>query len=78
MRPARPRCGPRASLLVALLGLVAVSYGADLALPKKTTRVTLSVGATTMRVMPSAADRFSRRREVSFDWPPEPTAVGSR
>jgi hypothetical protein len=43
-------------------------YGADVAMPATTTRVTLNVGPTTMRVMESAGKRFGTPASVNFEW----------
>lgn len=44
-------------------------YGADLSLPARTTKLTVAIGPTTMRVMPSAAGRFAGTARATFDWP---------
>jgi hypothetical protein len=49
-------------------------YGADVTRPPKPATVTLAIGPTTMRVMPSAAGRFAIPQKVSFDWPAQPPA----
>ena len=43
-------------------------YGADVALPKRTTKLTLVVGPTTMRVSAPAKGRFSKPTTAVFDW----------
>jgi uncharacterized protein involved in high-affinity Fe2+ transport len=43
-------------------------YGADVALPKRTTKLTLVVGPTTMRVTAAAKLRFSKPTTAVFDW----------
>ncbi|HEV8673357.1 MAG TPA: iron transporter [Methylomirabilota bacterium] len=54
--------------LVPMVGAEGFHYGADLALPATTTRITVSIGATGMRVMPSAGGRFASVGDLSFDW----------
>jgi hypothetical protein len=45
-------------------------YGADLTLLAETTRITVSIGATTMRVMPGAGARLATPHRISFAWGP--------
>jgi uncharacterized protein involved in high-affinity Fe2+ transport len=58
----------KAVRLLPMVGGKGFHYGADLALPEKTTKITLSIGATTTRVMPSAAGRFGKPLTITFDW----------
>jgi uncharacterized protein involved in high-affinity Fe2+ transport/mono/diheme cytochrome c family protein len=51
-------------------------YGADLDLPPRTSRITVAVGATTMRLMPSAAGRYSKPQQAAFDWKETPAHAG--
>ena len=44
-------------------------YGADITLPPSTTKLTVAIGPTTMRVMPSAAGRFAGTARATFEWP---------
>ena len=44
-------------------------YGADVTLPPRTTKLTVAIGPTTMRVMPSAAGRFAGTARATFEWP---------
>jgi Cytochrome c/Fe2+ transport protein len=56
-------------------------YGTEATLPKTTSRIILAIGATTMKVMPSVAGRFSKPQNVSFRWgsqPPSQPKGGSR
>lgn len=43
-------------------------YGADVALTPQTTKLTLVIGPTTMRVLSSAKGRFAKRATAVFDW----------
>lgn len=54
--------------LVPMVGDPGFHYGADLTLPSGATRLILSIGPTTTRVMPVAADRYSKALTVSFEW----------
>ena len=66
---------PRRVKLRPMMGGQGFHYGADATLPPSPAKVTLSVGPTTMRVMPSAAGRFVKPHQVSFDWTPQPPAT---
>ena len=46
-------------------------YGADVVLPKRTTRLTLAVGRTTARVSAAVKGRFSKPTTAVFDWATE-------
>lgn len=59
---------PRSVKLAPMVGGKGFHYGADLALPASTTRVLVRIGPTTMRVLPSAAERFKSPVSISFDW----------
>lgn len=43
-------------------------YGADVVLPKQTTKLTLVVGPTTVRVLAPARGRFSKPTTAVFEW----------
>jgi hypothetical protein len=43
-------------------------YGADVLMPPGTTRVTIAIGRTTMRVMESAGGRFTKPALATFSW----------
>jgi hypothetical protein len=60
---------PRTLRLVPMVGATGFHYGADVTLPPTTTKVTVSIGATTVRVMPGAAGRFATPRRLDFTWP---------
>jgi uncharacterized protein involved in high-affinity Fe2+ transport len=60
--------------LVPMLGGQGLHYGADVTLPLQAAKLTLSIGPTTMRVMPPAAGRFAKPQSVSVDWTPQPSA----
>jgi hypothetical protein len=57
-----------------MMGSQGFHYGADVTLPPQAAKVMLSIGPTTMRVMPSAAGRFVKPQQVSLDWTPQPPA----
>jgi uncharacterized protein involved in high-affinity Fe2+ transport len=65
---------PRTVKLTPMMGGKGFHYGADVTLPPRAAKVTLAIGPTTMRVMPSAAGRFAQAQQVSFDWTPPPPA----
>jgi L-cysteine S-thiosulfotransferase len=52
-------------------------YGADVTLPPTPSKVTIAIGAIRIRVMPSAAGRFTKPENVSFDWIPQPLGPSS-
>jgi hypothetical protein len=60
--------------LAPMVGGQGFHYGADVTLPPQAAKVTLSIGPTTMRVMASAAGRFAKLQNVSFDWTPQQPA----
>jgi uncharacterized protein involved in high-affinity Fe2+ transport len=60
--------------LMPMMGGKGFHYGVDVTFPPKAAKVTLAIGATTMRVMPSAAGRFANPQKVRFDWTPQPPA----
>jgi uncharacterized protein involved in high-affinity Fe2+ transport/mono/diheme cytochrome c family protein len=65
---------PRTVKLMPMMGSQGFHYGADVTLPPRAAKVTLSIGPTAMRVMPSAAGRFAKPQKVSLDWTPQPPA----
>jgi mono/diheme cytochrome c family protein len=76
---ATSRQSPRRVKLTPMLGDQGFHYGADVTLPPQGAKVTLSIEPTTMGVMPSAANRFGKRQQVSLDWTPQPpTSSGTR
>jgi len=54
--------------LVPMVGGQGFHYGADVTLSPATTKIAVSIGKPTMRVMASASSRFARTEAVSFDW----------
>jgi mono/diheme cytochrome c family protein len=56
--------------LAPMVGARGFHYGADVALPVDTTRIVVQIGRTTMRVMPSAGERFRSPTSVTFEWRP--------
>jgi len=54
--------------LVPMMGGPGFRYGADVTLPAATTKITVTIGKPTLRVMSSASGRFARTEAVSFDW----------
>jgi mono/diheme cytochrome c family protein len=65
---------PRMVQLTPMMGSQGFHYGADVTLPPQAAKVMLSIGPTTMRVMPSAVERFVKPQQVSLDWTPQPPA----
>jgi mono/diheme cytochrome c family protein/uncharacterized protein involved in high-affinity Fe2+ transport len=65
---------PRTVQLTPMMGSRGFHYGADVMLPPQAAKMTLSIGPTTVRVMPSAAGRFVKSQQVSVDWTPQPPA----
>ena len=43
-------------------------YGADVTLPERAEKLTLVIGPTTLRVLPSAKARFTKPVTAVFDW----------
>jgi hypothetical protein len=62
------KAAPRLVRLAPMLGGKGFHYGADVTLPPATTRIVVTVGKPTLRLMPAAASRFARGTEVSFEW----------
>jgi uncharacterized protein involved in high-affinity Fe2+ transport len=54
--------------LIPMVGGQGFHYGTDVTLSPATTKITVTIGKPTMRVMPSASARFARTEAVSFDW----------
>jgi uncharacterized protein involved in high-affinity Fe2+ transport len=65
---------PRKVKLEPMMGGQGFHYGAAVTLPSQAAKVTLSIGATTMHMMPSAAGSFTKPQQVSLDWTPQPPA----
>ncbi len=65
---------PRTVKLAPMMGGQGFHYGADVTLPPRATKVILSIGPTSMRVMPSTAGRFAKPQKVSLDWAPQASA----
>ena len=63
---------PRTIKLTPMMSAQGFHYGTDATLPKTTSRITLAIGATMMRVIPSGAGRFSKPQNVSFRWGSQP------
>jgi hypothetical protein len=65
---------PRTVQLKPMMGDQGFHYGADVALPRQAAQLMLSIGPTTMRVMPPAPQRFTKPQQVSLDWTPQTPA----
>jgi uncharacterized protein involved in high-affinity Fe2+ transport len=63
-----PGTARRTFTLRPMIGDDGFHYGADVALPKRTTKLTLAVGRTTARVSAAAKGRFSKPTTAVFDW----------
>jgi len=66
-----PGAARRTLTLRPMIGDDGFHYGADVALPKRTTKLTLVVGRTTARVSAAAKGRFSKPTTAVFDWATE-------
>jgi hypothetical protein len=51
-----------------MLGPEGFHYGATVAVPENTARITLSIGATTMQLGPGAPAGLKRAQTITFDW----------
>jgi mono/diheme cytochrome c family protein len=51
-----------------MLGGEGFHYGADVAVPATTRKITIAIGKPSLKVMAAAAGRYARGVEVSFDW----------
>jgi len=51
-----------------MIGASGFHYGADVTLPDDTTKVTLTLGAASLKTMGAAAARFRKPVTLSFDW----------
>lgn len=63
-----PGSARRTVTLRPMVGDGGFHYGADVALPKQTRKVTLAIGPTTMRVTGAAKGRYSKPATAVFDW----------
>ncbi len=63
-----PKKAPRTLSLAPMLGPEGFHYGATVAVPDDTSRITLSIGATTMQLGAGAAPGLKRTETVTFDW----------
>jgi mono/diheme cytochrome c family protein len=63
-----PGTARRTITLRPMMGDDGFHYGADVALPKRATKLTLAVGPTSARVSASAKGRFSTPTTAVFDW----------
>ena len=54
--------------LAPMIGASGFHYGADITLPDDTTKVTLTLGAASLKTMGAAAARFRKPVTLSFDW----------
>jgi len=59
---------PRTVRLAPMVGGAGFHYGADVALPSGTTKITLTVGASTLKTMGGMVGRYAKPVTVSFDW----------
>ena len=62
------KAAARTVTLVPMMGDQGFHYGADVTLSPATTKIVVTIGKPTMRVMASASSRFARTEAVSFDW----------
>ena len=54
--------------LAPAMGEEGFHYGADVTLPEKTSRITLSIGPAVMELRPGAPAQLGRARSATFDW----------
>ena len=59
---------PRVLKLLPMVDAQGFHYGVDVRIPDATDKVVVSIGRTTMRVMPPAARRFTKPVTVEFEW----------
>jgi mono/diheme cytochrome c family protein len=59
---------PRAFKLVPMVGDQGFHYGVDVGIPDETERVVVTIGRTTMRVMPPVKGRFAKPVTLEFEW----------
>jgi mono/diheme cytochrome c family protein len=59
---------PRTVRLQPMVGDGGFHYGADVTLPDDTIRITLTLGAASLKTVGAAAGRFAKPVTVSFDW----------
>jgi uncharacterized protein involved in high-affinity Fe2+ transport len=62
------KAAPRTIRLAPMIGGGGFHYGADVALPQGTTKVTLTVGAVGLKTMGAASGRFGKPVTASFNW----------
>lgn len=67
--PGRAR---RTITLRPMVGDAGFHYGADVTLPERAKKLTLVIGPTTLRVLPSAKRRFTKPVTAVFDWSAPP------
>lgn len=65
---AADKTAPRTIRLAPMIGAGGFHYGADVTLPRQTTRLTLNLGAAGLKTMGAAAGRFGKPVTASFDW----------
>jgi mono/diheme cytochrome c family protein len=59
---------PRTVRLQPMVGDRGFHYGADVTLPDDTIRITLTLGAASLKTLGAAAGRFAKPVTLSFDW----------
>lgn len=59
---------PRVLKLLPMVGGQGFHYGVDVAVPDETAKVVVTIGRTTIPVMPSAKGRFAKPVTVEFEW----------
>jgi uncharacterized protein involved in high-affinity Fe2+ transport len=62
------KAAPRTVRLAPMIGAGGFHYGADVTLPEGTTRLTVNLGAASLKTMGAAAGRYGKPVTVSFDW----------
>ena len=59
---------PRVLKLLPMVDAQGFHYGVDVRIPDATDTVVVSIGRTTMQVMPPAPRRFTKPVSVEFEW----------
>jgi mono/diheme cytochrome c family protein len=65
---ATAKAAPRTVRLAPMVGDAGFHYGADVAIPQGTTKLTVTVGVGALKTTGAAAGRFGKPVTVSFDW----------
>jgi Cytochrome c/Fe2+ transport protein len=64
---------PRTVRLMPMVSEEGFHYGADVTLPPKPAKVTMTIEAMPIRAMSPVVGRFTKAEHISFDWTPHPS-----